>query len=898
MTSSYYSYWAKTDRGQESGGPSYHLLPYHCLDVAAVGYLLLDPKNVRCQRLASQLEVESEWLRSFFVFCLSLHDLGKFARSFQGLQIELSDKLVLGSTRMPYSERHDSLGFLLWKKGFMKKKEGNYDWLKAILPWVKIVFGHHGMPPKESGESLGTSFKSEDRDAAWEFTEAIMAFFLTDSDFIPLQDKGLSKRLKNISWQLAGLSVLADWSGSNRDHFSYCSEVMPLGDYWQIALDSAGEALDVFPKKPSVRKFTTINRLFSFINKPTPLQEYAVREPLADSPHLFILEDVTGAGKTEAGLILTHRLLSSGLVDGLYVALPTMATANAMYRRLGAVYRQFYGGGNIPSLVLAHGAREMSKEFRQSVSLTESNGTDSDYADSSFVENQDLSATAFCNTWLADSKKKALLADVGVGTIDQALLAVLPARHQSLRLLGLVGKVLLVDEVHAYDSYMFKLLESLLEFHARQGGSVVLLSATLPYAMREKLVAAFEIGLNRSPSDLASMAYPLVTHISATEEKEQYIDTREEVKRLVEVRRIETQSAIIEQIQHAVKQGECVCWIRNTVQEARNSFQELTGIKDFDPNDLHLFHSRFAMVDRQRIEEGILDLFGKNSGQDKRAGQVLVATQVVEQSLDLDFDMMITDLAPIDLIIQRAGRLCRHVRDKEGNRLAEDTNECDQRGTPVLFVLAPEASSTADENWLQAQQPGTQAVYPHLGRLWLTTELLFGTGCQGQFAMPGDARPLIEGVYSLDAEDKIPELMQETSWEADGKDMMQLSMAHLNILKLAKGYSRRSGEWGEESRVPTRLVENETVSVVLAIYEDGKFRPYAGKVYLAWAMSTVKIPERQWLAAQKTIPASMTLLIEELKTEEKALRWLEVFPLYEETCQYYQAEHGWQPEGV
>jgi len=215
-----------------------------------------------------------------------------------------------------------------------------------------------------------------------------------------------------------------------------------------------------------------------------------------------------------------------------------------------------------------------------------------------------------------------------------------------------------------------------------------------------------------------------------------------------------------------------------------------------------------------------------------------------------------------------------------------------------LFILAPEAESGADENWLKTQQPGTQAVYPHVGRLWLTTRLLFGSGERGQFSMPGDARTLVEGVYSLEAEETIPELLQEVSWDADGKDMMQLSMAHLNVLKLSKGYTRRSGEWDEESRIPTRLTENETVSVALAFYRDGKFQPYAGKVYLPWAMSTVKIPAREWRAAKDTLSSTMAARIEELKNEEKAIRWLEVFPIYDETDHYYQADHGWQPKGV
>jgi len=902
-TGSYYRYWGKTDKNVNAEVSSFHLLPYHCLDVAAVGYLLLNPEALRCQRLASQLGVEPKWLRDLFVFCLALHDLGKFARAFQGLQTDLSTGLVQANSRMNYTERHDTLGYRLWRDNDFPTKLGKMSretnvWLSKILPWLEIVFGHHGMPPKKSGERLANFFEKEDEEAACEFVGDVFNIFLADFNSDPLQDKTISKKLKIVSWQLAGITVLADWLGSNRDYFEYYSQPMTLDDYWQtIALKAANDAIRAIPRKQVARKFTAINDLFPFIVKPTPLQEYAENKSLADFPQLFILEDVTGAGKTEAALVLTHRMLSAGLADGLYVALPTMATANAMYQRLGKVYQCFYERGGMPSLILAHGARQLSKEFRKSVDLTENRARDSNYSNNHLVENHDLSATAFCNFWLADSRKKALLADVGVGTIDQALLAILPARHQSLRLLGLVRKVLLVDEVHAYDPYMFRLLETLLEFHARQGGSVILLSATLPHTMREKLVTAFENGLGRELSVMTSRAYPLATHIPVEDNQEQPIDTRIEVKRTVELRRMNSQKAIIEQIEQAVKLEKCVCWIRNTVQEARNSYQDLATTNWLGPDNLHLFHSRFAMIDRQKIEEETIARFGKDSDYEKRKGQVLVATQVVEQSLDLDFDLMITDLAPIDLIIQRAGRLCRHIRDLQGNRIEEPGGQ-DQRGKPVLFILAPEAESGADENWLKTQQPGTQAVYPHVGRLWLTTRLLFGSGERGQFSMPGDARTLVEGVYSLEAEETIPELLQEVSWDADGKDMMQLSMAHLNVLKLSKGYTRRSGEWDEESRIPTRLTENETVSVALAFYRDGKFQPYAGKVYLPWAMSTVKIPAREWRAAKDTLSSTMAARIEELKNEEKAIRWLEVFPIYDETDHYYQADHGWQPKGV
>jgi len=895
----YFKYWAKA-RPRELNNPTeYHLLPYHCLDVAALGSALIDIENRRWESISTHLEVKAEWLKTFFVFCLALHDLGKFARSFQGLLPNLSPNLVKHNSRMSYTERHDTLGFFLWQYFINSERyeQVKPDWLQIILPWMKIVFGHHGVPPKQSGVIVGNFFEQEDKNAAWQFFSDAVNLLLNQFDPTPLYNRKLSKKLKPVSWQLAGLTVMADWLGSNQSYFTYHSKPVPLEEYWSVAVNSAEKAVKVLPPKPLFSEFSTITNLFPFINTPTPLQKYSENEPLSDSPHLFILEDVTGAGKTEAALTLTHRLLSAGLADGLYLALPTMATANAMYERLGAVYRQFYKQKYLPSLVLAHGARQLSKNFRESVQLLTGKTEEINYSSTGQVKNKDLSGSAFCNAWLADSRKKSLLADIGVGTVDQALLAVLPARHQCLRLLGLGRKVLLVDEVHSYDPYMLKILETLLTFHAKQGGSVILLSATLPQVMREDLVAAFESGINKDPSPLTNQAYPLATHIPATDQHEQYIDTRAEVKRTVKIRRLDNTEAAIEQIKHAVQQGKCICWIRNTVKEARASHQIIYESNWADKNRLHLFHSRFAMIDRQNIEKDTLERFGKNSKHEDRHGQILIATQVIEQSLDLDFDLMITDLAPIDLVIQRAGRLCRHIRDSLGNRITEP-EALDQRGKPVLFIFSPAVTAEIEPHWLKEQQPGTQAVYPHLGQLWLTANLLFGTDDTGQFTMPDDARRLIEGVYSPEAEEAIPEPLQEISWDAEGQHMMQLSMANLNVLNLSKGYTRRSGDWDEESRTPTRLSETVTISIALASYQDGKLTPYAQNVYLPWAMSTVKIPEREWNAAKDIIPAKISTLIEELKAEEKSLRWLEIFPLCDATKQYYQADRGWQPKGV
>lgn len=890
-----YRYWGKA----EKDGLRHHLLPYHCLDVAAVGWLLFDPEKPLCKRLAKQLEIAPAHLQRWITFFLCLHDIGKFAVVFQGQVTGLSDDLVKPNSRKRYEERHDSLGYCLWRAedGLRDRLEmedscflsrSNSRHLKLALDiWMQIVTGHHGIPPK-TDLHLTNYFDSQDNEAAWQYLLEISRMFVVDEMVAVLSDKTFCTRLKSSSWILAGLVVLADWLGSSRLPDSFCYQEISLDDYWQNnALAFAEMAVEQAQLIPSpVAPYLNIQNLFNFITTPTPLQQWAENVELASGNQLFILEDVTGAGKTEAALILAHRLMANGFADGLYVALPTMATSNAMYERLGKVYRRLYEDDHAPSLVLAHGARHLSEAFRESLSMPEA-------GESRKYDHDEETIEAVCSAWLADSRKKALLAEVGVGTLDQALLAVLPARHQSLRCLGLARKILIIDEVHAYDPYMNKLLQSLLEYHAAQGGSVIMLSATLPFSMRVEYLCAFCKGAGTEVSVLKKTEqYPLVTHFSSISHLETGLSTRQEVERTVTVALLDTVDNALEHIRQAVEQGQCVCWVRNTVGDAIKTYRLLARQKWLDKERLSLFHSRFAMIDRQRIELETLSLFGKESTAEMRRGRVLIATQVVEQSLDLDFDMMISDLAPIDLLIQRVGREHRHIRDADGTRL-EHEGAVDKRETPVFYIFGPSASETPAENWLKAVLPGTQKVYQNVGQLWLTQKLLAKAG---KLSMPGDARSLIEGVYSDEAQATIPDSLQTLSDKAEAEAYAKLGIARMNALKLAKGYSRDSAEdsggWEEETKIPTRLGD-DTVRVALVLPDGEMWRPYADSKNFAWDMSMLSVPKNSWLRAKEVIPTDVRSSLEKFKEEVKAVKWIELFPLTAELSSWYDKLMGW-----
>ncbi|WP_051786451.1 CRISPR-associated helicase/endonuclease Cas3 [Endozoicomonas numazuensis] len=888
---SFYRYWGKASKDQDDKN-SYHLLVYHCLDVAAVGRCLLDPQKTLCKSLAEQLKVEPEWLQQWFTFCLMLHDLGKFARSFQNKVTGLSDDLVPFAVIDNEQIRHDSLGYGLWQKELRKK-------LTDIIPvgktqrnidgWLEIVCGHHGKPVQPLVRAVTTSLvPDEDIPAAEAFFRAAAEYWLPDLS--PLETI-CRKRFRKTSWQLAGVAVLADWLGSDQTVFKYQCTRQSLQEYWsKVALPRAKEVLTKAEFQPkAINPFSSIKQQFDFIEQPTPLQQFAQTVDIPQSPQLFILEDVTGAGKTEAAMVLVHRLMNQGLAEGLYVGLPTMATANGMYNRLSKSYQSLFQGEPKPSLILAHGASQLSEKFQESVKLS---GQEDDHNYGS----GDQSASAYCNQWLADNRKKALLADVGIGTIDQALLAVLPARHQSLRMLGLKGKVLLLDEVHAYDSYMRKLLTALLKFHAAQGGSVVLLSATLPFQFRKELLDAYLEGRELPLSGLSETEeYPLVSYVSDHGFNKRALPTRDSVKRKVQVKRVNNPEEAVEQIAQVVAQGRCICWIRNTVKDARAAYQQLLNDPRIDSENLSLFHSRFAMIDRQTVEGNVLERFGKKSGAEQRAGRVLIATQVVEQSLDLDFDQLISDLAPIDLLIQRAGRLQRHSRDSHGNLL--NTNEIDQRPPPCLFLHSPDPDSVNSEQWLRSVLPGTQSVYFHTGQLWLTARLLLKK--QG-FAMPEDARRLIEGVYGDEAQSDIPECLQQQSFEAEGEDKSRKNIGEFNCLELKPGYTSKSGGpanvWDEEIHTPTRLNEVETLAVVLVMPDDsGQLKPWAENENPnhRWRLSQIQLPVHEWEKARSLIPEIWLPVIEQLKQEIISLKYVQMFPLVPETEHLYQAQSGW-----
>jgi CRISPR-associated endonuclease/helicase Cas3 len=453
-----------------------HPLIAHALDVAAVARVLA---------AARPIGVAPATLG----FLVALHDIGKFSRPFQAKAASQWPSVLGPWPGAVPGARHDELGFAL----LTGELAGMLD---PVLPpppdgrWraghrmalIRALAGHHGRPPGSEARVGPEVFCPGCRSAAAAFIAVLYDVFSPVGLARPADERDVTV----LVWRFAGLTTLADWIGSRQAWFPYASptQVADPARYLrefampraEMAVTAAG--LRECPPAP----FTGLRGLFSNLSAPSPLQAWAETAPLPQGAVLAVIEDLTGSGKTEAAMTLAHRLIADGRADGVFAALPTMATANAMFGRLADSYRRLFAPAANPSLALAHGRARLDPRFRDTIAAD----PDAPAAGHSADDPADDPAEAQCAAWLAEDRRRALLAQVGVGTIDQALLAILPVRHAALRQQGLAGKVLVIDEAHAFDAYMQHEILALLRFHAALGGSAIILSATLPQALRQK----------------------------------------------------------------------------------------------------------------------------------------------------------------------------------------------------------------------------------------------------------------------------------------------------------------------------------------------------------------------------------------------------------------------------
>jgi CRISPR-associated endonuclease/helicase Cas3 len=563
------------------------------------------------------------------------------------------------------------------------------------------------------------------------------------------------------------------------------------------------------------------------------MQRLAGELPLGRGPQLLLIEDATGSGKTEAALLLAARLMAAGLGEGLYFALPTMATANAIHGRLSGIASQLFAddpGAREPSVILSHGKAQLAAALARLEAIPSGDGEET--------------TAASCNDWISDDRRRAFFADVGAGTIDQAFLAVLPKKHLTLRQYALAGRILIIDEAHCFDAYMKEELGALLRLHAMNGGSAIVLSATLARNIRRQIARSYYEGLGftrkqagKLSARCASTAYPLLTHITRDEVAEHAPELDARLARTVAIERLESREDSFRLASDAADLGAAVLVICNAVDEAIVAHEALTALRP--EGTTHLFHARFAQGDRVAIEDAVLARFGREAEVQQRGGHVLVATQVVEQSLDLDFDLVVSDLAPIDLLIQRAGRLWRHmdIRPTASRAVAG----------PKLLIVSPDPSAAASADWLVPCLGRAAYVYRHAGVMWRTARTIFA---RAAFAVPDDLRPMIEAVYGESIE-SVPPGLEAAEIRGEGQEGKEKALGGFNVVDLAAGYGDLPSDLRADEDIGTRLGE-ATVTIRLARRKDGALVPWfraGGDAKLDWALSELRVRKALWGAA-------------------------------------------------
>ena len=769
-----FSCWAKL--GVNGDAPDYHPLLCHMVDVAIVALEMwkeaLSPRQREGLSKGLGLGDNQDTAGGWCAFIAGLHDLGKASPAFQ-LQVERIRSEVRGRLRgagLPAGQNHSPMRIphgTITAATAPDILETGFGLDRTVAQRLGVVAGgHHGVFPTSSEvHNIGASAKGR---AEWNAHRLILAKKLADALSLPRST--LPGRIDNATAMLlAGFVRVADWIGSNVDSFPYR---IPddLGEYAEYARTQAKTALDALGwlAKRGPDQTASFVDLFPGITLPNDLQRSveSVAAGMSGSG-MVIIEAPMGEGKTEAAIFLADHWAAAWGQEGHYFALPTQATTNQMFSRVREFLQNRYEGERV-QLQLLHGHASLSAEFE----VLRQNNTTSLTPRYAGVDGHGDEIAVVASEWFTH-RKRGLLAPFGVGTIDQALLAALQTRHVFVRLFGLAHRTVIVDEVHAYDSYMITLLERLLEWLAALGSSVVLLSATLPGGRREQLLAAYTRGMGGEPEVAPSVAYPRISWVSrGTEPGARTVRVSDRGRKEVSLewtdgtlpQRDGAEFPLRELLQSALRHGGCAAIVCNTVRRAQEVYLALQshfdGVCDDGEPELDLLHSRYPFGDRETREQRALARFGRPGDpavkRPRRA--ILVATQIIEQSLDLDFDLMVSDMAPADLLLQRVGRLHRHERTRPEGLTP-----------PRLLVCGP--AMTADAPRFE---PGTSAVYDShiLLRSWLALRN------RDVIRVPGDVERIIETVYNDDhGPGDLPEALIE-AWEQT-RAALETAMARL-----------------------------------------------------------------------------------------------------------------------
>lgn len=750
--------WGKTDR---DAGEEWLPLYVHMSDSALVAEKIWDewlPEGTR-EIIASNFNGDATLAKRVTVLLAGIHDLGKATPVFQSKPITYAPNadnnsmawipeqvgLTVGHFDNPNNPTHPMAGEFLLERYLI-----DIGWSKNIArSYASVVGSHHGKPPDE--RKLGELEKSEDIipkrlgifDEQWMQVHRELIEYVADIAEVDTQTfarLGMIQLSPQTGVLLTAITIMADWIASNSEDSLFpligvraddddCrTEILSRSGlraraergWGMVDLPSAWRP-ELLPDLNSDQKADAFfEQRFKLPDgaHPRPVQETIIELcGMVKEPGIVVLEAPMGEGKTEAALAAAEILGQRTGRGGVCVALPTMATTDAMFSRvlswLDSLPQQ--GEETEKSLWLAHGKAQLNDDFRRLIKTSRFrlSSIEDESSDYSGLEGR-ISAETIVSEWLWGSKK-GVLANFLVCTIDQVLMSALRVKHVMLRQLALANKVVVIDECHAYDPYMQEYLKRALEWLGGFHTPVVLLSATLPDSIRSEYIAAYQYGRygqkplstrqvgrgrHRKTIQLTESApidesYPLITYTDGNVIKKISVPPSGRSTDVLFETIDDDAESVVAMLERILLKGGCAGVVCNTVNRA----QELYGrVRErFGSDEVMLTHSRFIDSDRMANEERLRSLLGPQAtlANGKRpVRMVVIGTQVLEQSLDIDFDVMISDVAPVDLIMQRVGRLHRHARGENQSARPEGlrTATCYIRGIEEWSEAGPEFS--------------------------------------------------------------------------------------------------------------------------------------------------------------------------------------------------------------
>lgn len=801
--------------GKHKGLTSEYPVVCHLMDAAATAGKLWD--------VVDKDGSLAKW-RSYVSFWAGLHDVGKISPSFQVKVPELYKKLVDASPEYGEDRAVPSLGHqevthwglvqILRELGYAAGDSARKDVGHQV---AQMLGGHHGRfcAAVSRREWANPSGRTGVGAGKWEDERRRHAELLRG---LTGAEEGLDEHLPPALVVLAlGVIVVADWLVSQTTFIEprlpgpgWSATEEQVREHWERSLADAPRLISEAGLGTAEFRDLPFADLFGF--EPNTLQRSLVERlpSLVNGPGMLLVTAPPGDGKTEAALYAAGVMARSSRATGLGFCLPTMATTDAMHRRVRAFLRTAFVGA--PALTKAHSMAWLSHDAAAD-------------AAASAVDAPGVVSGPEATGWLYTGKRP-LLAPLSTLTIDQALVAVLPVKFNVLRLMALSGKVLVIDEAHSFDAWMHALLLRFLEWMGALGAPVVVLSATLTGTTARSLVEAYLRGCGHDLSDAFSPVYPGWLFVSAENGKvSEPVAVASERERVIEfpVRAVrrgrdtahpEHRISVIKELLRPLTEGPegCVLVCCTTVAEAKETydaladwFSELEASGGEAPG-LRLLHSRFRAKDRAAVTDSCERDFGKTG---TRPRTVLVATQIVEQSLDLDFDLIISDLAPLAFLLQRSGRCRRH--QNPGGDPHEALRPRWLSRDPRVVVLDP-----VDANGSFEVPDAWGKVYAE--SLLRRTSILLRERSNSPIGIPSDVQSLVDDVYAADfarAHDLLKEAERRLA-RADGERLASdAAQQQLSELVAIPGPSSRTARNLSVLTTPMAGVDEDLITTRL-----------------------------------------------------------------------------------